>query len=257
MTTFATIGKPVTRQEGPDKVSGAFTYSGDVNLPGMLWGKVLRSPYPHARILSIDTSRAEAMPGVHGVITGKDTAGMRVGRSVRDVPLLAEDVVRFVGEKVAAVAADDPDTAEEALLLIDVEYEPLPAVFDPVEAMDASSHKVHEGNPIFESASGPVQLDGNIGNHSVWSSGDTEEGFRQSARIFEHTFSTTWVHQAYMEPYACIVDIDDTDRIQVWANNKVPYTLRAQLADSLGMPEERIRVNPCGIGGDFGESPPP
>ena len=139
MTTFATIGRPVTRQEGPDKVSGTFLYSADVNLPGMLWGKVLRSPYPHARIVSIDVSEAEAMPGVRAIITGKDTAGMRVGRMVRDVPLLAEDIVRFVGEKVAAVAADDPDTAEEALLLIDVEYEPLPAVFDPVEAMDPSS----------------------------------------------------------------------------------------------------------------------
>ena len=122
MTTYATIGRPVTRQEGPDKVSGTFLYSADVNLPGMLWGKVLRSPYPHARILSVDTSRAEALPGVRAVITGRDTAGMRVGRMVRDVPLLAEDVVRFVGEKVAALAADDPDIAEEALLLIDVEY---------------------------------------------------------------------------------------------------------------------------------------
>ena len=159
MTTFATIGRPVTRQEGPDKVSGTFLYSADVNLPGMLWGKVLRSPHPHARIVSIDVSAAEALPGVRAVITGKDTAGMRVGRMVRDVPLLAEDVVRFVGEKVAAVAADDPDTAEEALLLIDVEYEPLPAVFDPVEAMDPSSHLVHEGNPVFETSSGPVQLD--------------------------------------------------------------------------------------------------
>jgi carbon-monoxide dehydrogenase large subunit len=256
MTTFATIGRPVTRQEGPDKVSGTFLYSADVNLPGMLWGKVLRSPYPHARIVSIDVSAAEAMPGVRAIITGKDTAGMRVGRMVRDVPLLAEDVVRFVGEKVAAVAADDPDTAEEALLLIDVEYEPLPAVFDPVEAMDPSSQLVHEGNPVFETSSGPVQLDGNIGNHSVWSSGDTEQGFRDSVRIFEHTFTTTWVHQGYMEPYACVVDIDDTGRMQVWANNKVPYTLRAQLADSLGMPEERIRVNPCGIGGDFGGKSP-
>ena len=160
MTTFATIGRPVTRQEGPDKVSGTFLYSADVNLPGMLWGKVLRSPYPHARIVSIDISAAEAMPGVRAIITGEDTAGMRVGRMVRDVPLLAEDIVRFVGEKVAAVAADDPDTAEEALLLIDVEYEPLPAVFDPVEAMDPSSQLVHEGNPVFETSSGPVQLDG-------------------------------------------------------------------------------------------------
>ncbi|HAI10035.1 MAG TPA: hypothetical protein DCM17_11965, partial [Dehalococcoidia bacterium] len=128
-TTYEVVGKPVTRQEGPDKVLGTFLYSADVNLPGMIWGKVLRSPFPHAKIVKIDASKALAMPGVHAVITGQDTLGMRIGRSVRDVPLLAEDEVRFVGEKVAAVAADSPDIAEEALLLIEVEYEPLPAIF--------------------------------------------------------------------------------------------------------------------------------
>jgi len=131
MTTYAVVGRPVTRQEGPDKVSGTFLYAADVALPGMLWGKVLRSPFPHARIVHIDATRARSLAGVRAVITGTDTAGMRVGRMVRDVPLLAEDTVRFVGEKVAAVAAVDPDTAEEALTRIDVEYEPLPAIFDP------------------------------------------------------------------------------------------------------------------------------
>ena len=136
MTTYAVVGRPVTRQEGPDKVSGTFLYSADVALPGMIWGKVLRSPFSHARIVNIDATRALSLAGVRAVITGKDTAGMRVGRMVRDVPLLAEDTVRFVGEKVAAVAAVDPDTAEEALTRIDVEYEPLPAIFDPLEAME-------------------------------------------------------------------------------------------------------------------------
>ena len=149
MTTYSVVGKPVTRQEGPDKVSGTFLYSADVTLPGMIWGKVLRSPYPHAKIIKIDASKALGMPGVRAVITGQDTAGMRIGRSVRDVPLLAADVVRFVGEKVAAVAADDPDAAEEALLMIEVEYEPLPAVFDPVEAMDPGAPLVHAGSPVF------------------------------------------------------------------------------------------------------------
>ena len=190
------------------------------------------------------------------MITGKDTAGMRVGRMVRDVPLLAEDKVRFVGEKVAAVAADDPDIVEEALLLIDVEYETLPAVYDAVEAMEPGAPLVHDGSPTFESSSGPVQPQGNILNHSTWSNGDVEQGFSESDRIFEHTFTTTWVHQGYMEPYACIVDVDDDGRLQVWANNKVPYTLRRQLSDCLGISEDRIVVNPCGIGGDFGGKSP-
>jgi CO/xanthine dehydrogenase Mo-binding subunit len=167
MTTYAVVGRPVTRQEGPDKVSGTFLYSADVALPGMIWGKVLRSPFPHARIVNIDATRALSLAGVRAVITGKDTAGMRVGRMVRDVPLLAEDTVRFVGEKVAAVAAVDPDTAEEALTRIDVEYEPLPAIFDPLEAMEPGATLVHEGSPIFASASGPIQPHGNILNHAT------------------------------------------------------------------------------------------
>jgi CO/xanthine dehydrogenase Mo-binding subunit len=256
MTTYSVVGRPVTRQEGPDKVSGKFLYAADVALPGMLWGKVLRSPYPHARIVHIDASRAMGLPGVRAVITGKDTTGMRIGRMVRDVPLLAEDKVRFVGEKVAALAADNPDIAEEALLLIDVEYEPLPAVYDPIEAMEPEAPLVHEGSPSFESGSGIVQPQGNILNHSTWSSGDVGQGFRESDLVFEHTFTTTWVHQGYMEPYACVVHVDDTGRIQVWANNKVPYTLRRQLARALGIPEDRILVNPCGIGGDFGGKSP-
>ena len=112
MTTYSVVGKSVTREDGPDKVSGKHVYPADVILPGMLFGKVLRSPYPHAKILRIDTSRAEVLPGVRAVITGQDLKGMRVGRFLLDVPPLAEDKVRFVGEKVAAVAADDPDTAD-------------------------------------------------------------------------------------------------------------------------------------------------
>lgn len=252
MTTYSVVGKPVTREDGPDKVSGSHLYPADVILPGMIWGKVLRSTFPHAKILNIDTSRAASLTGVRAVITGQDMPGMRVGRYLLDVPPLAEGKVRFVGEKVAAVAADDPDTAEEALNLIDVEYEPLPAVYDPLEAMQPGAPLVHEGSPTYDSSSGPVQPQGNIVYHNSWSGGDLEQGFQESDLIFEHTFTTPWVHQAYMEPYSCIVDVDDSGRIQVWANNKQPFRLRWQLAGALGLPEDRILVNPCGIGGDFG-----
>src|SRR5229473_3862718 len=125
VTTYAVVGQPVTREDGPEKVSGQTCYAGDLMLPGMLWGKVLRSPFPHARIVHIDTSGASKLPGVHAVLTGRDLAGMLVGRTLRDTPLLAQEKVRFVGEKVAAVAAvaaDDVDTAAEALTLIEVEY---------------------------------------------------------------------------------------------------------------------------------------
>jgi CO/xanthine dehydrogenase Mo-binding subunit len=218
----------------------------------MIFGKVLRSPFPHARIVSIDTSRAAGLAGVRAVITGRDLPGMRVGRFLRDVPPLAEDRVRFVGEKVAAVAADDPDIAEEALLLIDVEYEELPAVFDPLEAMGPGAPLVHEGNPSYDSTSGRVEPQGNIVHHNSWSGGDLEQGFQESDLIFEHTLTTPWVHQGYVEPYSCIVEVDDSGRVQVWANNKQPFQLRRQLAAALDLPEDRITINPCGIGGDFG-----
>ena len=252
MTTYSVVGKPVTREDGPDKVSGKLLYPADIILPGMIWGKPLRSPFPHAKIVHIDTSRAMSLPGVRAIITGKDTAGMRIGRTILDVPVLAEEKVRMVGEKVAAVAADDPETAEEALMLIDVEYEELPAVFDPLAALEPGAPILHEGSPTYQSALGPVHPEGNMVHHENFSEGDIEQGFRESDQIFEHTFTTTWVHQAYIEPYSCVVDIDDDGRVQVWANNKAPFQLRWQVASATGLPEERIRVNPCGIGGDFG-----
>src|SRR5512145_1879934 len=124
-TSFAAIGQPVPQEEGPDKVSGKALYAADVLLPGMLWGKVLRSPYPHANIVSIDTARARQVPGFHAVLTGQDLPDRRVGRLLRDIPVLARDRVLFVGEKVAAVAAETLEAAEEALSLIDVTYEEL------------------------------------------------------------------------------------------------------------------------------------
>ena len=252
MATYSVVGRPVPREDGPDKVSGKTAYPADIILPGMIWGRVLRSPFPHAKIVRIDASSAMRLPGVHAVVTGKDLAGMRMGRTVRDVPLLAEDRVRFVGERVAAVAADDPDTAEEALTLIDVEYEELPAVFDPLEAMEPGAPLVHEGSLSYETPTGQLHLQGNLVDHQTWSNGDLEQGFRESDLIFEHTFTTPWVHQGYIEPYTCVVDIDDAGRIQIWANNKQPFRLRWQVASALGLPEDRIKVNPCGIGGDFG-----
>jgi putative selenate reductase molybdopterin-binding subunit len=175
-----------------------------------------------------------------------------VGRTLRDVPLLAQEKVRFVGEKVAAVAADDVDTAAEALTRIEVEYAELPAVFDPVEAMQPGAPLVHDGSPAYEGPAGLVHPHGHISHQTTWAGGDVEQGFRESDLLFAHTFTTPWVHQGSMEPYACMVVIDEAGRIQVWANNKQPFRLRWQLARALGLPEDRIRVHPCAIGGDFG-----
>ena len=141
--SYTTIGQPTPRIEGPAKVTGVTQYTADVALPGTLWGRALRSPLPHARIVHIDTSRAQQVPGIHVVLTGADVRGIRYGRRLFDVPVLAEDRVRFAGERVAAVAAADRDAAEEALALIDVEYEELPTVFDPLEALEEDAPILH------------------------------------------------------------------------------------------------------------------
>ncbi|HEU0021768.1 MAG TPA: xanthine dehydrogenase family protein molybdopterin-binding subunit, partial [Dehalococcoidia bacterium] len=255
MTTYATysvIGQPVTQAEGPDKVSGQALYAADIDRPGLLWGKVLRSPYPHARILSIDTARARRMPGVHAVVAGSDLPDNRVGRLLRDHPVLARDKVRFVGDKVVAVAAESPGLAEEALLQIDVEYEELPAVFDPVEAMTVAAPVVHENMASYRGLPQPPSRINNVFAQNSWAKGDLEQGFRESDLVFEHSFTTQLAHQGYIEPHACVVEIDRAGRVQIWANNKGPFMLRDQLAAVWGRPKEQIRINPCSIGGDFG-----
>lgn len=251
-TTYSVIGQPIVRGEGPEKVSGQSVYASDVNLPGMLWGKILRSPLPYAHIVSIDTSRARALPGVHAVITGQDIPDRRVGRLLRDCPVLCRDKVLFVGDKVAAVAADDPDVAEEALLLIDVEYEDLSPVYDPEEAMTGAAPTLHEGMASYPGLPQPPSGVNNVFAHNVWDKGDIEQGFAESDLIFEHTFTTQLHHQAYLEPHACVVDIDDEGRVQIWACNKGPFMLREQLSKVWDMPEANILVNPTNIGGDFG-----
>ena len=254
VTAYSAIGQSVTRGDGPDKVSGKSVYTADVSLPGMLWGKVLRSPYSYAKILSIDTSRAKNVPGVHAVITGQDLPDRRVGRRLRDYPVLAKDKVLFIGEKVAAVAAETADAAEEALLLIDVEYEELDPVFDPMEAMKPDAPVLHPDMASYIGLTQPASTIevNNVFAHNTWSKGDVELGFRESDLIFEHTFTTQMVHQTYIEPHACIVSIEDNGRVQVWVNNKAPFSLRAQLAAAWDLPEDMINLNPCSIGGDFG-----
>ena len=251
-TTTRAIGQSVVRGEGPDKVTGKSVYTADVSLPGMLWGKVLRSPFPHARIVSIDTAEAEAVPGVHTVITAADLPDSLVGRRLRDMPVLARDVVRFVGEKVAAVAAETEAAAEEALLLIDVEYEELPAVFDAHEAMEQDAPTLHPDLPGYEGLPQPESDINNVFAHITWGQGDVEQGFAEADLVFEHTFNAQLMHQAYIEPHACVVSADESGQVQLWINNKDPYALREQLAAVWGMDEERIVMHPCSIGGDFG-----
>ena len=256
MAQFVAIGKPVGRVEGEAKVTGTARYAADVNLPGMLWAKCLRSPLPHARIKAIDTSRARALPGVRAVLTAADIPDRRWGRALWDMQVLARDVVRFVGERVAAVAADDRETAEEAVHLIEVEYEELPAVFDPLEAAKPDAPVLHpdlltyRGLPV-----PPAEVPKDVNNchsHIQVTKGDVAEGFRQAVRVFEHTFTTPTGHHGSIEPHAAILRLNDDGSIEAWMCNKMPFTARKHLSELLEVPEDRIVIHQTHIGGDFG-----
>ena len=245
------VGKPIGRVDGMEKVLGEARYSADVTLPDLAWGKVLRSPLPHARIVRVDVSKAKAIPGVLAILTARDLPNILVGRRMFDMPLLARDRVRFVGEKVAAVAALDPEIAEEAIALIEVEYEDLPAVFDPIDALKDGAPILHENPGAYEGAL-PERPHPNVQSVLRYRLGDVDGGFRDAGRVFEHTFRTQLGHHGYIEPHAGVVAIDEDDRVQVWASNKMPFRLKELLAHALQLPPEKIRINLTPIGGDFG-----
>ena len=262
MASLASVGQPAGHVEGPSKVTGQARYTADIRLPGLLYGKCLRSPFPHARIVSIDTSQAKALAGVHAVITGAELPDRRIGRFFLDKPVLARDVVRFVGEKVVAVAAESMDIAEEALTRIAVEYEALPAVFDPVEAMQEDAPRVHADTSTYTHPPVPDFVHPgddrlypdipNVVSQVFYTHGDIEAGFAQAAREFTHTFTIPPVHQGYIEPHASVVQIEPDGKVNLWISNKTPFVARAQFAAALGVAEDRVCVNTAPIGGDFG-----
>src|SRR5438132_3509806 len=254
MAEFKVVGAPIPRLEGPDKVSGRTIYAADVTLPGALWGKILPSPHRDARIRRIDISKARQVPSVRAVITGPQISGHLIGKQIRDMPVLCWEVVRFVGDRVPAVPAATQEAAEEAMGLIDVDYEELPAVFDPLEAMQPSAPRLHEDVAAYEGAPKDLlALDVHNGlTRLAWHKGDVEQGFREADLVLEHTFRIPGRHQGYLEPHAGVVALDPDGRIQVWASVKNPFGVRGQMAKALGLSEDRIRMNVVNVGGEFG-----
>jgi CO/xanthine dehydrogenase Mo-binding subunit len=254
MAEFKIVGSPVPRGEGIDKVVGRALYAADVNLAGTLWGKILRSPHPHSLIRHIDIRKARKVPGVRAIVTGQDTRGLYVGKQIRDMPVLCWDTVRFVGDRLAAVAAETVDAAEEAAALIEVDYEALPPVFDPIEAMQSSAPLLHADVSAYEG--GPehlLALDVHNGlTRLAWRKGDVEQGFQSADIVLEHTFRVPARHQGYLEPHAAVLAIDSDGRIQVHVSAKNPFGIRSQLAKALRLPEDRIRINVVYVGGEFG-----
>ena len=254
-SSYDTIGRPVGRAEGPAKVTGQAMFPADVNLPGTLVGKCLRSPFPYAKIVSIDPNSvavARQVPGVHAVLTADDIPSHLVGRMLRDMPILARDVVRFAGQKVVAVAAENDDIAEEALNLIQIKYEEMEPILDPSDSIKPGAPVLHPGFADYAGTPDGAQTYPNAAGHGSWSHGDVEQGFAEADLILEHSFKTNHQHQAYIEPHASVVFLDDTGRVQAWVNSKMPFQVRQQLSEGIDMPAGQIRVNPTTIGGDFG-----
>ncbi len=260
--TVSTIGSPVGRVDGEGKVTSRSKYTADVQIPGTLWGALHRSPFSHARVIRIDTSKARALKGVHAVLTGQNLEGKLFGRAVADIPILAFERVRLIGEPVAAVAAEDRDTAEEACGLIEVEYEELPAVYDPFEAMTPDAPLLHprfreyrHGYKLGDYSVGDkVDLPDirNLCSYEEKSKGDIEQGFREADLVLEHQYTTPIQHQGYIEPHTCLVSVEPNGTVRVWASNKAPFTLKDLLVLDLDLPPDKVVIEPVFVGGDFG-----
>lgn len=240
------VGHGVTRYDAPDKVSGRAIYTADIKLPGMIYGKILRSTIPHGLIRSIDTSRAQKLPGVLAIITGEDVPDTWYGVSPAryDEQILAKERVRYLGDEVAAVAALDEDTALRALELIEVEYEELPAVFDPKTAMAPDAPLIHPENPRYAE---------NISTKVEWDFGDVEKGFEEADHIREERFVGNRTYQSPIEPHVAIARWEHHGRkLTVWSSSQVPHYMQYMISRVFDIPMGDIRMIRPAVGGGFG-----
>ena len=240
MSDLQVVGKSYPQIDAMEKAMGKTTFVSDLVLPNMLYGRILRSPFPHAKILNINTAKARALPGVKAVVTYNDTPGIPFGPRTEDWTIFAKDKVRFFGDEVAAVAAIDEDTAEEALDLIQVEYEELPFVTDPVEALKPGAPLVHEDRP------------NNIAAEFRIEAGDVDEALSKSDFVYEDRYQSNQVYQAYLEPMGGIADVDISGRVTLWAGTQIPNMSRMTYAKALGLAPDDIRIIVPDYGGGFG-----
>jgi len=239
---FTSVGVSVPRVDARDKVTGRAVYTADIHLANMVYGKILGSPIAHGRIKRIDTTKAEALDGVLAVITGKDVPDTMYGVSPAryDEYVLAKDTVRHVGDEVAAVAAVDEKTAEKAISLIEVEYEELPAVFDPIEAIKDGAPQLHD------------RYKSNINTHVDQNFGDVDKGFAESHYVREETFTGNHIYQSPLEPHAAIATWEHDGTLVLYTSTQVPHYVQYMLAHVFHMPLGKIRVIRPAVGGGFG-----
>ena len=249
---YNVVGTRPVRHDAINKVTGRDQFGADIQFAGLLHGRILRSPFAHARIKSISTSKAEAMPGVKAVVTGDDLPKADdVALKYRRANILAADKVLYAGQAVAAVAAVDLQIAEEALNAIEVEYEVLPPVLTAPEAMKKDAPLLHDDLRT-ESLGSPVEGSSNIASYARYELGDVDKGFSEADEIVEGEFYTKTVHQGYIEPHTCTVLWNEDGRIIIWCSSQGPFMVRDYTADRLGVPVSQVKVIPLEIGGGFG-----
>ena len=260
-TKYKVIGTRPVRHDGADKVTGRAVYGADLQLPGLIHGKILRSPHAHARIKSIDYSAAEQLPGVFAVVTGEDFPNLAnkiadlgegsVNLAHLSANALARGKVLYKGHAVAAVAASSVHIAEEALALIQVEYEPLEVVTSIFDAMQPEAPLLHDD--VFTDEMGKTaDRPSNIGRHIHFEMGDVEAGFRKADLVIEREFKTATVHQGYIEPHVSTALWNQDGHLTIWTATQGAFSARAQVAELLQIPVSQVTVVPCEIGGGFG-----
>src|SRR5690606_34843645 len=255
------IGTRPVRPDGVPKVTGLAQYGADFNLPGMLWGRILRSPHAHARIRAIDTKKAQALPGVKAVITaadlpeqkfeylGPERVAVNFWHMTRNI--LAREKALYEGHAIAAVAATSKAIAEEALKLIEVDYEVLPHVIDVDEAMQPDAPLLFE-DMITRGIAPPPAQPSNISKRIEYKLGDTDKGFAAADEIVEASYKTKPVHQGYIEPQACLARFDSDGQAEVWSSSQGHFVVRTMTSRLVGMKVADLRCHAAEIGGAFG-----
>ena len=257
MLQFTTVGRSIRRTEGVEKVTGKARFTADLDFPGLLEGKVLRSPFPHALIESIDARDAEAHPGVHGVLTRESVKDIDpyYGHCLRDRPLIATDRVRYVGEPVVAVAAESGDVADEALSLVRVRYRELPMAATMDEALAPDAPVLHDANALVgeyhEMAAVEEEAPRNVCHHERLEDGDVAAGFEQADAVFEDTFEFPMICHYSLEPHTAVARFEG-DEIALWTSSAHPFLIRAEIAQMFRVPMPNVRVTVPYVGGAFG-----
>jgi CO/xanthine dehydrogenase Mo-binding subunit len=245
------VGTSPARIGGFERVVGKGVYGIDLMLKDQLHGAILRSQYAHAKIVSIDTGEAKKISGVHAVVTAADAPNVRYGRSYFDRHILARDKVRFMGDPVAAVAAESPAIAKQALKKIKVVYEPLPVVIDPEEATKPEAPTLHDDMPLPKTIPADAKLK-NICGHAIVKVGDAEKAMAEADVVVDEVYETKMIHPQYLEPRIAAAQMEPNGRLTIWANAQAPFPVRQETAKMLGMALNNVRVISAGLGGGFG-----